>query len=62
MPAMISVSRKEFNALKSRVKELNERLDILMDKDLMGQVRESEAAIKKGEVRSFDEVRKELGI
>ncbi len=62
MPQMLQVPKEEFLDLKREIVEMEERLEILMDRELISQLVKSEEAIKKGEVRSFDEVRKELGI
>ena len=58
----VTVPKKEFQQLKTEVREMEERLEILSDKALMNQLLESEKDIKEGKVRSFDEVKKELGI
>ena len=59
---MIQISAEEFKALEKEVKELNKKIEILMDRELMEQVADSEKDIKKGRVRSWDEVKKELKI
>ena len=41
---------------------LLETLDVLSDKKLMGKIKEAEADIKKGNVKSLDKIEKELGI
>ncbi|OGW84764.1 MAG: hypothetical protein A2987_06085 [Omnitrophica bacterium RIFCSPLOWO2_01_FULL_45_10] len=39
-----------------------ETLDILSDTRLMKRIKRSEANVKKGDVRSLDEIEKELGV
>lgn len=43
-------------------KEMEERLEILKDKELMKQLAESERDIKKGRVYRWEDVKKELGL
>ena len=58
---MIQVPKEEFLHLKTEMIEMKEKLEILMDKELMAQLVESEKDIKEGRVQSLEEVKKELG-
>jgi PHD/YefM family antitoxin component YafN of YafNO toxin-antitoxin module len=51
----ITISKDEYESMKSTI-------EILGDKELMAQLRESEKAIKKGKVRRWDEFVKKRGI
>lgn len=59
---MIQVPKEEFLSLKKEIAAMEERIEILMDKELMEQLIESEKDIKEGKVRDWDEVKKELGL
>lgn len=61
MSQMIQVPKEEFQSLKREMVEIEERLEILMDRELMAQLIESEKDIKEGRVQSLEEVKKELG-
>jgi hypothetical protein len=56
----IQVPKEEFDKLKREVRELEERLELLADKELMEQLVQSEADIKAGRVHKLENVRKEL--
>lgn len=61
MPQLIQVPKEEFLYLKREMTEMEEKLEILMDRELMAQLIESEKDIKEGRVQSLEEVKKELG-
>ena len=62
MSQMIQVPREEFLCLKREITEMKKRLEILMDKELMAQLVESEKDIKEGRVLDWEDVRAELEI
>ena len=51
----ITISKDEYDSMR-------ETIEVLSDRELMEQVRESKKAIKEGRVRKWDEFAKEKGI
>jgi len=51
----ITISKDEYDSMQ-------ETIDVLKDKELMCQIRESQKAIKEGRVRKWDEFAKEKGV
>ncbi len=47
--------------MKKEIAAMEERIDILMDKELMGQLIESEKDREEGRVHRLEDVKKELG-
>jgi len=61
MYSTIQVPKMEFLSLKKEIAVMEERIDILMDKELMGQLVESERDREEGRVYRLEDVKKELG-
>ena len=63
---MIQVPKEEFLCLKREITEMKERLEILMDRELMAQLVESEKDIKRSSevkekaTKSIREIRDEM--
>lgn len=53
--SFVVISRDEYDSMK-------ETIEILSDKELMEQVKESKIAKENGKIRSFEDVAEELGI
>lgn len=53
--SFVVISRDEYESLK-------ETVNVLSDKELMQQIRESRIAKESGNIRSFEDVAAELGI
>ncbi len=65
MPLQLESSRHETSFLvisKDEYDSMRETIEILSDKELMEQIRESDSAKKAGKVRNFEELAKELDI
>jgi len=61
MYTTIQVPKTEFLSLKKEMVAMEERIDILMDKELMEQLIESEKDREEGRVHRLGDVKKELG-
>ena len=53
---------EEIPRLRSLLEELMETLEVLGDEDLMKSIRASEKDLREGELISYGEIRKELGL
>ena len=58
MSDVVSLDRKEFNAMKREIRDIKESLSVLLDRELMDSAKRGLKDIKAGRTLSHEEVKK----
>jgi len=60
MSELVSLERKDYEAMKKEIRDIKESLEVLLDRELMESAKRGLQDIKEGRTVSHEEVKKRL--